>query len=100
VHSTLPKSTDAETGLSDAFAPAAGAAARGAEAGGSPVSKDEAALEAAGIRRGEASPIPPAQTALDVPELLLEPADRERQLAPQLLEGALGIGQELDDALA
>src|SRR5436309_67321 len=94
------RSANTETGLSDALTPAAGAAAGGAETGGSPVTEDEAALEAAGIFRGEASPMPLAQAALDVLQLLFEPADGERQLTPQLLEGELGIGQPLDDALA
>jgi hypothetical protein len=90
---------DAETGIGDALAAAAGTAAGGVEVAGHAVLKHEIAGEAAGGLDAQPHGAPP-QTALDVTEVVFESADGGLQLASQLLETQLVLAEPLDEPLA
>lgn len=92
-------SVDPESRLGDALAAAAGAAAGSLEAAGGAVLEGKAAGDAAGgldAQPGGAAP----QAALDVAEVVLHNPGREIELPPELVEGKLTAGEEVDDPLS
>ena len=92
------ESVDPEARLGDPFAAAAGAAARGLEAAGGAVLEGEAAGNAAGRLGAQPAGAAP-QAALDMAEVVLHDPRRQIELAPELLEGELAAGEEVDDPL-
>lgn len=90
---------DMKTGIGDALAAAARAAAGGVEMAGGALAEDEAAGEAAGGVDTQPLGAPP-EAPLDMAEILLQEAGGSFQLPPQLLEPPLSRAQEVDDPLA
>jgi hypothetical protein len=90
---------DMKTGIGDALATAAGAAAGGVEMAGGALAEGEAAGEAAGRVDAQSGGAPP-QAPLDVAEILFQETGGRLELPPQLLEPPLPRPQEVDDPLA
>jgi hypothetical protein len=91
-------SIDAKARLRDALAAASGAAAGGLETAGGAVLEREAAGGAAGGLDAQTDGAA-AQAAFDVAEIILDNQRREIELPPELLEGELAAGEEIDDPL-
>lgn len=90
---------DMKSGIGDALAAAARAAAGGVEVAGGALAEGEAAGEATG--GVDAQPLgAPAEAPLDMAEILFQEAGGGLELPPQLLEPPFPRAQEVDDPLA